>query len=125
MDTQQPDPPRVPTESEERTWGMVCHLAGLGTIVGALVAWVMLRDRSRFANEQGKESVNFQMFIAVCIFAMMFLWGVASIISPLGRFIYLVWVMLVGFDALMVILAAVKAANGEKFHYPVSLRMLK
>ena len=125
MDTQQSTPPRVPTESEERTWGMVCHLAGLGTIVGALVAWVMLRDRSRFANDQGKESVNFQMFIAVCMFAMMFLWGVALVLHPIFPLIYLLWVALVGFDALMVILAAVKAANGEKFHYPVSLRMLK
>jgi len=122
-----PSPPekRAPSESDERAYGMVCHLAGLGTIVGAIVVWLMVRERSPFADDQGKESINFQILISICAFAALILVTAAAGFAVLFPVTYLLWMALVAFDLVMVVLAAVEAGNGRKFRYPIAMRLLK
>ncbi len=120
-----PQEQRAPSQSDEHAYGMVCHLAGLGTIVGAIVVWLMVRERSRFADEQGKESINFQILISVCAFAALILVTMAAGLSVLYPVTYLLWMALVAFDLVMVVLAAVEASNGRKFRYPMAIRLLK
>jgi len=62
-------------QQEERNWGMFCHLAALagfiiplGNVIGPLVIWLMKKDESQFVDDQGKESVNFQ--ISFIIYAL-------------------------------------------------------
>src|SRR5438067_1415460 len=54
--------------SEEKTWGMLCHLstllayaAGGLTFIGPLVCWLIKKDTSKFVDYHGKESLNFQL----------------------------------------------------------------
>ena len=116
---------RAPSESDERAYAMVCHLAGLGLIIGAIVVWLVARERSDFADDQGKESINFQIFISICAFAIMILAPMAARFSPLSPAIYMLWMGLLTFDLVMVVLAAVQAGNGHKFRYPIAIRLLK
>ncbi len=65
----QPPPIQPLSPQEERTWGMLCHLCALagfigiplGSIIGPLVIWLIKKDASAFVNEQGRNSLNFQI----------------------------------------------------------------
>jgi len=111
-------------EKQEKSWGMGCHLAALagfifpfGNIIGPLVIWLIKRDESEFVDDQGKESLNFQ--ITVTIFAI-----VAAILIIIVIGIPLL--ILVGlFSLIMIILAAIKASEGVKYRYPFNIRLIQ
>jgi len=110
--------------SQERTWGMLCHLLALagfvvpfGNIIGPLVMWLIKKDESAFVDEQGKEAVNFQITVAL-----------AAIVALLLTFIYIGFVLLplIGIAELVFVIMATVAANkGEHYRYPVALRLIK
>lgn len=111
-------------ETQERTWGMLAHLAALagyiipfGHIIGPLVIWLIKKDESAFVDDQGKESINFQISITVY-----------AIVSAILIVVVIGILLLIGvviFDVVMVIIAAVKANEGEKFRYPLCIRFIK
>ena len=112
------------SESEEKTFGMLCHLAALagflipmGHIIGPLVIWLIKKQESAFVDDQGKESLNFQ--ITMTIFA---------IISCILMFVLIGFVLIIAvaiFLLVMVIIASVKANNGIKYRYPINIRIIK
>ncbi len=111
-------------QQEERNWGMFCHLAALagfiipfGNVIGPLVLWLIKKDESQFVNDQGKESVNFQ--ISFSIYAVI---AAVLIIVVIG--IVLLIALGVGM-LILVIVAAIKASNGEHYRYPMSIRFIK
>ena len=131
--TEQPDAgvPEIqsePTETgvpdkEARTWGMLCHLSalaglfsGIGFIVGPLVVWLIKKDEMPFVDDQGKEALNFQITMAL-IFCVC--WILAFVLIGL-----LLMPLLALFDLVMVIIATVKANNGEQYRYPFALRLI-
>jgi len=110
---------------QDKTLGMLCHLLGLagyvfwlfGNILGPLILWLVKKDTSKFVDDQGKESLNFQ--ISITIYAV----G-ASILSLL--LIGLPLLLAIGvFDIVMIILAAVQANNGVRYRYPLCIRFIK
>lgn len=109
---------------EERTMGMLCHLlalAGLvfpfGNIIGPLVIWLMKKDQMPFVDDQGKESLNFE--ISVSIYGL-----VAGVLSFVVIGIPLL-IAVVVFAVVEIILASVKANQGIPFHYPLTIRFIK
>ncbi|MCU6712982.1 DUF4870 domain-containing protein [Paenibacillus sp. J5C_2022] len=109
---------------EERTYGMLCHLlafAGfiipLGNIIGPLVIWLMKKDQSMFVDDQGKESLNFQ--ISILIYAI-----VSGLLTLLVIGILLL-IALGIFYIVMIIIASVKANEGVRYRYPLTIRFLK
>ncbi|MEW6113824.1 MAG: DUF4870 domain-containing protein, partial [Thermodesulfobacteriota bacterium] len=54
-------------------WGMLCHLSALlglvlisfGHILGPLVVWLFKKNDDPFIDEQGKESLNFQISMTI------------------------------------------------------------
>ena len=109
---------------EERTWGMLCHLSAfaffffpMGHIVGPLVVWLIKKDEMPFVNEQGKESLNFQ--ISITIYSI-----VAAILIILLIGIPLL-VAIGVFSFVMVIIASVKANEGISYLYPLNIRVIK
>jgi uncharacterized Tic20 family protein len=123
--------PQPPVHREENTWGMICHLAAFGmyvfpafgNIIGALIAWIIFKDRSAFADDQGKESLNFQ--ISLIIYSAV---AIAFGVMTLG----LGFIIVVPFLAIMavlqiifVILAALEANKGILYRYPATIRFIK
>src|SRR5262245_22560242 len=57
--------------AEERNWAVFCHLAallgtmawGFGSILGPLIVWLIKKDSMPFVDDQGKESLNFQITV--------------------------------------------------------------
>lgn len=117
--------PATASDPKVRQWGMLCHLValvgllgnGIGFLLGPLVAWLVLRERDPFIDAQGKEAVNFQITMviatAVC-FPLVFVFVGLLLLPAIGVF-----------DVVMVILASLKANQGESYRYPLTIRFLK
>jgi uncharacterized Tic20 family protein len=109
--------------SDEKTTAMICHLLGLvgyvipfGNIVAPLVLWQMKKEGSPYIDYHGKEAVNFQIALTVYIFI-----AALSIMVLIG----IVLAPLVGIAGLvLMIMAAIKAKDGENYRYPFIFRVL-
>ncbi|MEE9213099.1 MAG: DUF4870 domain-containing protein, partial [Phycisphaeraceae bacterium] len=109
----------------ERTMGMLCHILALagfvvplvGNIFGPLIIWLIKKDDHPFINDQGKESLNFQItvVIAVVICLALFCVGIGVFLLPLVGLANLVFI----------IIAAVNAYDGKLYRYPFALRLIK
>ena len=108
-----------------RTMAMLCHLSAFvgligvpfGNILGPLLVWLLKRDESPFIDANGKESLNFQ--ISLIIYAII---GAILILVVVG---ILLLSALFLFGVITVIVASIRAANGETFRYPLTIRLLK
>ena len=114
---------RSAVSADERTWGMVAHLAALagivvpfGNVLGPLIIWWARREGSRFVGEQAKEALNFNITMAfaaiACVILMWLLVGVALFAA-----LALYWLV-------MTIIAAVKASEGIRYRYPIAFRLV-
>jgi uncharacterized protein len=118
--------------SEVRNWGLAAHLSAyLGAWValaflGPLVVWLLKREEHPFVEHHAKEALNFNLsFLLYGIIG-----GVVAI--PIGLLtlgiglipIAIIAAVLVIAWLILPILAAVKAANGEGYRYPFTIRFI-
>ena len=104
--------------------GMWCHL---GTFAGALLPfanflvpfliWITKKDEYEFVDDQGKESLNFQ--ITLLIYGLI---GAVLTFLIVG-IVFLLVVAL--FAIIQVIKASIAASNGAKYRYPFCIRFIK
>ena len=113
----------TPENRDERMWAMFCHLSGLagfifpfGNIIAPLVIWLMKKEEYPLVNDQGKESINFQISMTIYIIASIILIFLVIGIPLL--------IILGIFSLIVVIIAAIKANEGEKYRYPFTLRLI-
>ena len=110
---------------QERTWAMLCHLTALvafigiplGHILGPIVVWLLKKNDYRLVDENGKESLNFQL--SVTIYAI-----VASILAFVVIGIFLLIGLAIA-DLVLGIIASIKTSNGESYRYPLTIRFIK
>jgi len=110
---------------EEKNMGMFCHLAAFaglvipffGNIIGPLVIWQLKKDSSAYVDYHGKESLNFQITMAI---AFLVSWVLAFII--IGFFLML---GLAIFNLVVIIIASIKANEGVRYQYPINFRFIK
>ena len=108
-----------------RTWGMACHLVSLialvgipfGHLLGPLVVWLVKKNEFSFMDEQGKEALNFQLSMTIYSFVAGLL-----VLVLIGVFLLAALIVV---DFVLVIIASVKASNGESYRYPLTFRMIK
>ncbi len=109
---------------DERTWALFCHLSALalfvfpfGNIVAPLVIWLVKKEELPLVDDQGKESLNFQLSVTIYALAagiLSFVLIGIPILIALGIF----WLV-------EVIIAAIRANEGQRFRYPLNLRLIK
>jgi len=111
-------------DKDERLWGMLCHLISFsgylipfGSVLGPLIIWLIKKDEMPFVNDQGKESLNFQltMLIAVIVSAILMLVFIGFLL--LG--------VLIIYQIIVVIMASIKANEGVRYRYPYTIRFIK
>jgi uncharacterized Tic20 family protein len=122
--TQVAAPGAAPSENE-RTWGMLAHLAALaglviplvGNVAGPLVVSISRADQSSFVAAHAKEALNFNITVTlaavVCTLLMLVLVGFV-----LGSALFIAWLV-------MTLIAAIRASEGNAYRYPLSLRLVK
>ncbi len=107
-----------PVPSESRGWATAAHLIpliGLG-FIAPLVIWLMKRDEDAFVGYHALEALNFQITLIIYLFASLLL-----IVVLIG--FVLIFVVPI-FALVVMIIAGVKAANGEFYRYPLTLRFV-
>jgi len=103
---------------------MVCHLTALlgfigipfGHLVGPLVVWLIKKDDDPFIDEQGKESLNFQISMTI--------YGIVPMLLTLILIGIPLLIALAVADVILVTIASVKISNGEPYRYPCTIRLI-
>ncbi len=124
MSTETPTPPiaaPAPLTADSRNLGMLAHLSafvtflGIPSLFGPLAVWLIKRD-DPYVEAQAKEALNFNLSFT--------LYGVVAAVSI---------ILLVGLVALpavlvtwfvLVIVASVRASNGQSYRYPFTIRFV-
>lgn len=107
-----------PPSSDDRTLALLAHLLGIFfSIFGALIIWLVKKDTSPFVDDQAKEALNFQLTVLIA-------YAVAGVTTCLGVGFVLLAVTYFG-NIVLCIMAAVAANRGERYRYPLTLRLLK
>ena len=108
-----------------RTWSALCHASALlgvfvpfpGHLIPPLVVWLAKRDEAREIDLHGKEAVNFQLSMLIYnVVAAVF-----CIILIGFVFLAVLWVL----NAVLSIIAAIKASDGELYRYPMTIRFIQ
>jgi uncharacterized Tic20 family protein len=137
-------------QNKQNTNAFLIHISAFagfvfpfGHIITPLIAWQTLKDRSPFLDKQGKEAVNFNLSYTLYSFIL----TLALIPLAIGTF----FTNLNNFDTFnfnipnmsgfigigavsgilyiagiaLVIIAAIKAKEGENYNYPFTIKFIK
>ncbi len=106
-------------------WGTACHLIALigfigipfGNLIGPLVIWLSFKNTYPNVDVQGKESLNFQISMSI--------YGIVAAVLCLILIGFVLLAVLVVADFILVIIAAIRASNGEEYKYPFTIRFIR
>ena len=111
------------SEKEERQWAMFAHIGTfssmfvpLGNIIAPIFIWQMKKHESEFVVDQAKESLNFQ--ITIMIYAL-----ISFLLFFIFIGIFLIFALVI-FSLIVVIIAGLKANEGEYYRYPMCIRLI-
>lgn len=112
-------------DKDARMWAMFCHLGGLAlftsipfaSVIAPLIIWLWKRDSSPYVDEHGKEALNFQISMAI--------YGVIAFILCFVLIGFLILPVLLITDLVFIVMAAIKANDGQSYRYPLTIRLLK
>ena len=119
----QPLPPQPLPADQERLWAMLAHLLSfvaaylfLG-FVAPLIVMLVFGPRSAFVRAHAVESLNFNL--------TWLLYGIIAVILAFLLVGILILIVLGIAYLVLVIVASVKANNGEMYRYPATIRFVR
>ncbi|MFY9242165.1 MAG: DUF4870 domain-containing protein [Polaribacter sp.] len=142
-------------QNKENTNAFLIHISAFagfmfpfGNIITPLIAWQTLKDRSLFLDEQGKEAVNFNISYTLYAFLISILFIPFALGSFFNRHNNFVNIRNLDFDidmhnifgfigigsvagiiyivgVALVIIASLKAKEGENYKYPFTIKFIK
>lgn len=123
-----------------------------GNFIGPLILWMFNKDKSEFVDAHGKQALNFQISvllysILIAIIAIpILLIGIFAQTGAVDLEAYndinfnfytlspllllgagLIFLVVIGFivEVILIIIASLKARDGELYHYPLTINFLK
>lgn len=101
---------------------MAAHVGSIVTawfalgLIAPLVVLLLRGDASPFVRRHAVESLNFQInaFVLTIVFALLMFVLVGFILLPVYGVFYLI----------CVVIATVRASNGEEYRYPLTVRLV-
>lgn len=110
------DPAQVPSDS--RGWAAAAHLIPLVglSVLAPLIIWLIKRDEDAYVEEHSREALNFQISVII--------YGVVSAILIIILIGILLLIVVVLFAFIFAIVAGVKAASGQRYRYPLIIRLV-
>ncbi len=102
---------------------MFCHLSSFagfiipfGGIIGPIVVWSIKKDQYPLVDDQGKEAINFSISMIIFYLAAAIL---VFVLIGLPLLIALFF-----FRLIITVVAAIRANEGVRFRYPMSIRFI-
>lgn len=119
-----PPPPNLSPFSSDKRFVVLMHLSQfvLGITI-PLIMWLIGKDRSLVIDQHGKNIVNFLISYFLYTVASVWLIFFTLFISMIPGTILLV--VLAILMPIFIIIATIKAANGEAWKYPLSIEFIK
>jgi uncharacterized Tic20 family protein len=113
--------PQALSHKEERQWAMFSHFGTFaafvipfGNIIVPLVIWQIKKNESSYVVAHSKASLNFQISLMIySLAATLLVLIIIGIFLLIGLFI---------FNLIVVIMAGVKANEGQYYRYPMAIR---
>lgn len=104
--------------ADEKLWAILVHIGGIFfNFLPALIGYLVLKDRGPFVRQHTGAALNFQITLAIALFA-----GV--ILSVIGIGILILFAASI-VNIIFSILAAVAANKGEGYVYPIAIKFIK
>jgi uncharacterized protein len=107
------------TSADDRNLAMLTHLSGiLFSVIVPLIMWLVHKDKpeKHFLVEESKEALNFQITVLIA-----FVVSSALSVILIGLLLMpLVWLA----NIILCILAAVASSKGERYRYPLTIRLI-
>ena len=108
--------------SEDRNWSVAAHLGSFVTawfalgLVAPLVVLLLKGPSSAFVRRHAVESLNFQINALVysVVFGLLMFVLIGFVLLPLYAIFYVI----------CVVMATIRASNGEDFRYPFTIRVI-
>ena len=123
MSEDQTQPIDILPSKDERTWAMLYHFSAyagcvfpFGHILAPLIIWLSKREDYPLVADQGKEILNFQISMTLYV-----------IVSAVLAIVLIGIPILIGlaiFEFIIIIVAAIKANDGTKYRYPITIHFL-
>jgi uncharacterized Tic20 family protein len=117
--------PKTMTAEQERTWAMLGHFSMIPLgFLGPLFFWVAGKDRSPFADDQGKEALNFAIGINIG-FAVSTVLLFLAFFNPWFALAGAVGWLIFGLGGVILpFRAGIAAYHGEVYRYPLAVRFI-
>src|SRR5262245_24427267 len=111
---------------EARQMAMLAHLLGaLFGFIGPLIIWLTQREKHPFVDDQGKEALNFQLFLLILYIVTSLLWTVLMFVTcGIGALLPLPLIVTV-LQLIFGIIGCTKANAGEYYRYPMTIRFIQ
>jgi uncharacterized Tic20 family protein len=110
--------PTTEVSKDAKTMAMLSHLLAIFFgFIPPLIIWLVKKEESPFIEDQAKESLNFQITMAIA-------WFAAFILTFLVIGALLMPALLIA-NLVLCIIAALKANEGVAYRYPFALRLIK
>jgi uncharacterized Tic20 family protein len=126
---QQPYPaqPAAPlSQADDKLWASLSHFGGILNFVPPLIIWLVLKDRGPLTNQEGKESLNFQITLAIGWVAYGILSIILAFIPVVGWIIgTILWLLLLVSQIVFPIIGGVRVNGGGTYRYPFAIRFIK
>ncbi len=125
-DSNSPSPPAAAplTPEQDRQWAMLGQFGGILGFIPPLIIWLVFRDRGRLTEQEAKESLNFQISVAIFVLGFYILGTILSfVIIGLLLFPLAVAVSIAG--VVFAIVAGIKVNGGGTYRYPYTFRFIK
>lgn len=120
-------PQTAPLRPEEKNWGMLAHLLTLcgylvlfGHCLPPLIVYLTQKEQSPFVAGEAREALNFQLTLL-----LVYVLSIPAMLPCITIPFVLVVLLLASLAQLVLpIVAAVRAADGQPFRYPLTLRLV-
>lgn len=117
--------------SDDKAWALAAHI---GTLVAAYIALGFLapliimvaKKDSPYVRRHAVESLNFQISLLIYfLIGTVVMFVVALLTFGIGLFVLVPVALVLGLVALvLIIIATIKASNGEEYRYPLTIRFV-
>ncbi|WP_368496678.1 DUF4870 domain-containing protein [Herbiconiux sp. A18JL235] len=110
--------------AEDKQWAFLGQLGGILGWIPPLIIWLVFKDRGPLTNQEAKESLNFQITVAIFVVGLYILGTITAFIFIGFLFYFLAWaVQIVGL--IFAIIAGVKVNAGGTYRYFFNFRFIK
>ena len=128
--------PGVAPPAKERQWAVIAHLSAmllyaglLGGLLGPLLSWLVFRADMPFVDDQGRETLNFQITVTLLLVAGIVLFGAGLLLAAAGGWLLAVvavagCALLIVVHFVLTIVAAIQASEGVRYRYPYCWRLI-